>query len=392
MNTLENLETSYNRKIQIQIFEQFNRIDEAWDRYFEEKNKYYEDFLDETKALTNELNREKALLKGYRSDYRALKKALKFEYKNKVLDLKDDKNFKIGEIKENYTLTFAKIDSNYKKARNEYLLAIKEKSDEASERYQEFEIQFQEYRSSELEKKNKEKDTLINKTLVNYQRQSKKEKEEYLYKLNELKKNHSRQYYNSFKNEKRSLIIKYQDEISVFKEKRKNSEHKNSGHLKKIYSDYKTIKEDANKEIKYIKNEAKATYSRMSVQEKEEYKHLQKYIREDFQIRRLQKIDEKKAYAFRRVNFAYLFIAPAFLGEIFFTLIPCIFMIIGAFFRINFSNLSKSRFVGFQNFINIFTKDVEFQKALVNTVIFALITIVLLTVITVLMAAWLGKN
>ena len=45
-----------------------------------------------------------------------------------------------------------------------------------------------------------------------------------------------------------------------------------------------------------------------------------------------------------------------------------------------------------QNFIRIFTKDVEFQKAIYNTVIYSLFTVILLTVVTISMAAWLAKN
>ena len=42
-------------------------------------------------------------------------------------------------------------------------------------------------------------------------------------------------------------------------------------------------------------------------------------------------------------------------------------MIVGSLFRVNLTNLSKSRWVGLQNFVMIFTKDVEFQKAIYNT-------------------------
>ena len=54
--------------------------------------------------------------------------------------------------------------------------------------------------------------------------------------------------------------------------------------------------------------------------------------------------------------------------------------------------MSLSRFVGFNNFINTFTRDTEFQKALGNTVIYAFVTVVLLSIVTISMAAWLSKN
>ena len=103
-------------------------------------------------------------------------------------------------------------------------------------------------------------------------------------------------------------------------------------------------------------------------------------------------MDSLEAKIFKRINPAYIYVAPAFLGAVLFTLLPFIFMIVGSFFRIDFANMRRSRFVGLSNFINIFTKDTEFQKALGNTAIYALITIVLLTVVTVGMAAWLAKN
>ena len=67
-------------------------------------------------------------------------------------------------------------------------------------------------------------------------------------------------------------------------------------------------------------------------------------------------------------------------------------MLLSAWFKLDLVNLENSVFRGFQNFIDIFTRDKEFQKSLVNTAIYAFVTFGLLTVVTVLMAAWLSKN
>ncbi|MFY9422143.1 MAG: ABC transporter permease subunit, partial [Bacilli bacterium] len=195
-----------------------------------------------------------------------------------------------------------------------------------------------------------------------------------------------------FKKEKLALIAGLNARIEAERKLMREKQARDADKVRKLYLDYLNVKKDAQAKIKEIRLEARETVRRMSPEERNLYKQLQKYIREDFRLRKLKRMDSLEAKIFKRINPAYIYVAPAFLGAVLFTLLPFIFMIVGSFFRIDFANMRRSRFVGLSNFINIFTKDTEFQKALGNTAIYALITIVLLTVVTVGMAAWLAKN
>ena len=83
---------------------------------------------------------------------------------------------------------------------------------------------------------------------------------------------------------------------------------------------------------------------------------------------------------------------PAAFHAIFFTLMPFLFMIIGAFFKLDLVDIKSSQFKGLWNFKMVLIRDDEFWKAFNNTIIFAVLTVFLLMVITVLMASWLASN
>ena len=67
-------------------------------------------------------------------------------------------------------------------------------------------------------------------------------------------------------------------------------------------------------------------------------------------------------------------------------------MLVAAWFKLDLANLGNSKFVGFDNFMIMFKYDTEFQKSIGNTLLYALFTFGLLTVVTIAMAAWLAKN
>lgn len=100
MNLLDQLETSYNRQVQKRIFAQLDRIDAAWDLYLGEKYRHRILFRENTKDLFVELKREKALLKGYRQDFRDELRKLRRDYLNKVFELKENRDFGLKENKQ----------------------------------------------------------------------------------------------------------------------------------------------------------------------------------------------------------------------------------------------------------------------------------------------------
>ena len=106
----------------------------------------------------------------------------------------------------------------------------------------------------------------------------------------------------------------------------------------------------------------------------------------------MKKYDKVESKVFHVVNPAYIYMIPAAFHSVFFTLMPFLFMIIGAFFKLDLVDIENSQFVRLWNFKMVLTRDNEFWKAFGNTVIFAILTVFLLMVITVLMASWLSSN
>lgn len=122
------------------------------------------------------------------------------------------------------------------------------------------------------------------------------------------------------------------------------------------------------------------------------YKDYRAIRREIRHCERLKRCDKVESRIFHKVNPAYIYIFPAALHAIFFTLMPFLFMIVGAFFKLDLVDIKSSKFVGWWNFKMVLVLDNEFWRAFVNTIIFAIVTVFLLMVVTVLMSSWLSKN
>ncbi len=71
---------------------------------------------------------------------------------------------------------------------------------------------------------------------------------------------------------------------------------------------------------------------------------------------------------------AYLCLIPAFLGLTFISYIPTIAVFVLSFFKWN--GVKEPEFIGFENYVRIFTKDVYFFDSLKATLIFALFTVI----------------
>lgn len=122
------------------------------------------------------------------------------------------------------------------------------------------------------------------------------------------------------------------------------------------------------------------------------YKDYRAIRREIGHCERLKRCDKVESRIFHKVNPAYIYIFPAAFHAIFFTLMPFLFMIVGAFFKLDLVDVKSSKFVGWWNFKMVLVLDNEFWRAFVNTIIFAIVTVFLLMVVTVLMSSWLSKN
>ena len=133
----------------------------------------------------------------------------------------------------------------------------------------------------------------------------------------------------------------------------------------------------------------KASLSGEALRAYKDYRAIRREIRH---CERLKRCDRVESRIFHKVNPAYIYIFPAAFHAIFFTLMPFLFMIVGAFFKLDLVDIKSSKFVGWWNFKMVLVLDDEFWRAFVNTIIFAIVTVFLLMVVTVLMSSWLSKN
>lgn len=133
----------------------------------------------------------------------------------------------------------------------------------------------------------------------------------------------------------------------------------------------------------------KASLSGEALRAYKDYRAIRREIRH---CERLKHCDRVESRIFHKVNPAYIYIFPAAFHAIFFTLMPFLFMIVGAFFKLDLVDIKSSKFVGWWNFKMVLVLDDEFWRAFVNTIIFAIVTVFLLMVVTVLMSSWLSKN
>lgn len=149
---------------------------------------------------------------------------------------------------------------------------------------------------------------------------------------------------------------------------------------------------DAKRKIKALKANRRQYYQSLSPEAKKEYQQYEKYAREE----RLERIkigfDKVEKKIFGRINTAYIYAIPALFSAIVFTVFPFFFMIIGSLFKLDLANPANTQFLGFTNYYNNFVIDKEFQMALYNTILYSIFTVVLLSIVTIGMAAWLAKD
>lgn len=96
----------------------------------------------------------------------------------------------------------------------------------------------------------------------------------------------------------------------------------------------------------------------------------------------------------QRENLAgYIFIAPALLAFLLFIAIPFISSLLLSLTEWNFlSGLSGIKFVGLKNFAKLFSSDRDFRQAIINTVVYAVSTVPVVIVLSLLLAYVLNGN
>ncbi len=87
----------------------------------------------------------------------------------------------------------------------------------------------------------------------------------------------------------------------------------------------------------------------------------------------------------------YVMILPAMIGIILFVIYPVIYLIKLSFYKYNLMNKDKSKFIGTDNFTQIFSRE-DFYSALTNTVIYTAGVVVLTMLLSLIIAVWLNKK
>ncbi|MGI6700252.1 MAG: ABC transporter permease subunit [Christensenellales bacterium] len=166
------------------------------------------------------------------------------------------------------------------------------------------------------------------------------------------------------------------DELKVALRKCKNEEERSNLRRKLA---------DKNRKLRQFK----ASLTGQELQAYKDYRTIRREIKRCEMLKRYDKIESK---VFHTINPAYIYMLPAAFHSIFFTLMPFIFMIVGAFFKLDLVDIKNSKFVGLWNFRMVLIRDDEFWRAFGNTFFFAVITVFLLMVVTIFMSTWLSSN
>lgn len=87
----------------------------------------------------------------------------------------------------------------------------------------------------------------------------------------------------------------------------------------------------------------------------------------------------------------FVLITPAMAGIFVFVMYPVVYLVYLSFFKYNLMNKSKSKFIGWDNFTQLFTRG-DFYKALGNTAIYTVGVVVLTLALSLLIAIWLNKK
>lgn len=82
----------------------------------------------------------------------------------------------------------------------------------------------------------------------------------------------------------------------------------------------------------------------------------------------------------------FILLAPAILIVVMIIGYPVIRAVVLSLYKYDLTNLQNVKFVGFQNYIDIFTKDPAFWPAFKNTIIWVSVTVILQLLFSLLLA------
>lgn len=104
-------------------------------------------------------------------------------------------------------------------------------------------------------------------------------------------------------------------------------------------------------------------------------------------------VEPKKKFSVQKLGrsvFPYLLVLPSTLFLLVFTLYPCIYLVRLSFYEYNL--LKPEKWVGFKNYIDLFTKNVDFWIAFKNTGIYTVAIVAILILFGLTLAVWLQND
>lgn len=385
------LDSSKNREFANLYFEQMAILEEAREKYITFKEQYKVSCDVEVAKLITKRETCIAQNIGINKDYKELVRDLKLQSKAEIKVLKEDYKIESKQIKSELAKVEERLEKYYIHQKRQY-----EKSrnldPDAENKFEAFQKEYNLFKATQLnETKVKSAQKLID-LERNLNIKIDTINNELVRKIKAATEAHQKDIDSKLVERNKVTIKEINEEIKQIKKDTQLDIKKNKEKVKEEKQKYLAIKKEVLAKIKQIEESKKEYASKLTGDEALEFKNLEKLILQEKRCHQEEIVQKEFKKKTRKINPAYFFIAPAFLGAIVMTIFPFIFMIISAWFKLDLVNLGNSQFVGFRNFVLIFTKDTEFQQSLVNTAIYAFVTFGLLTVVTVLMAAWLSKN
>lgn len=392
MNYSENMGLSYNRITQKKIKDAKIPVIIAKQTLDEFSNRHQVDFEAKASPHFEVLLKQSAELSILHKEKRAHLVSIKKAYKLALFELKDDLKLNRSEVIQERKLTIRKVMVNYHRALKPYQEQGKANTSDASEKLRLFNLEFKTHYDEFVSKLDEETKEKLAKLKNEFELKIINLKDNLNKQSLEIKDAYSKENLKLIKIEKKKLILEAKKEIASLKSIKKEAELKDLEEVKRLKFTLNDKKKQVLETIKLIKQDSQIYYQALSKDQKRIYQAEEKYVRQDQLVEFKNSVDRFERKIFKKINPAYIYITPAVFSALFFTILPFVFMLIASMFKVNLTALEKSTFQGFNNFIAIFTRDVEFQKSLSNTLIYALTTVGLLTVVTIGMAAWLSKN
>ena len=386
------LSDSKNRVFADKIFTQLDLCDQAKAELLEAKAEHKEQYNSDSFEIIEEREKYISLNKGFKSDHKQLIRDLKYRLKKQLEDLKKDYKEEYKHVQSIPKHTERKLKYYYSRRIEKYKDNEAANIPEAKEERESFISSFGAFREKELKLANESSEKRLSTINEEYAASVSEINEKYRKLIDEENEKHQKLVDEKITVKNRQQIKLLNQKIRQLKAEARKRKVENRPKINALSKKYAETKKQARAEIAAIKAEKAEYVKTLKGDDLIKFKNLEKLINQEMSARTRKTASDAIKRRTSKLNLAYFFVAPAFLGAVLTTIFPCIFMLVAAWFKLDLANLGNSKFVGFNNFLIMFKYDTEFQKSIGNTLLYALFTFGLLTVVTIAMAAWLSKN